>query len=335
MRPLSALLAALLLVLPGCGDRPVGGAGSLADGHLVVAGTPHQMGVWQGRLLRDRIQAFHARWRRAACGKGERGRTLRSACAVYADQALRRLPEAFRQELDGLAEGAELGVEDLLVTELLVDALRFHDEPLRFQGHLATTAGPRALVAPTGPDAALLADQLLLVERRPVGGPTTLLVAWPGSLGGLAGASASGLGFLAVPLPAPTANQSLAEAPFSLLARRALERATDVEDLVERLGGATAWRVLCLDGPRDRRMLGLAQVAAVVTADLSAVETFVLPPETEIGEVILPAKPPAPAVFDAMLRDAAPAAWWLRWQDGAWRVGTRRGQARLHLLPTP
>ena len=117
-----------------------------------------------------------------------------------------------------------------------------------------------------------------------------------------------------------------------MLARRALERATTAEDLVERLGGATAWRVLALDGPRDARLLGLAQVAAVVTADLGAVERFLLPPEKEMGEVAIPARPPAPATFDARRDEASPAAWWLTWRDDAWHVGVGRAAARLEPL---
>jgi len=321
MRPRTLLLAALLTLVPGCGERPLGGSGRLVGRHLLLAGTPHEMGVWQGRLLGPRIRAFHARWQAQACGGGERGAALQEACRVYADQALRRLPERLRQELDGLAAGSGLPAEDLLLTEGLGDGLRFHAIPPRLRGHLAAAQGPRALLVPSGPDAALLADELLLVERRPAEGEPTLVVAWPGSLGGLAGASAGGLAFLAAAVPAPVTNQSLAGSPFSLYARRALERATSAEDLVERLGGATAWRLLALDGPRDRRLLGLAQVAAVVTADLSAVPVFSLPPEDEAGDVPIPARAPAPATFDALLRDASPAAWWVRWQDDAWHVG--------------
>lgn len=333
MRPRTLVLTALLALLPGCGDRPVGGTGTLAGRHLVLAGTPHQMGVWQGRLLGPRIRDLHARWQRAALGGGTRGRDLADACRVYADQALRRLPEALRQELDGLAEGSGLAAEDLLLTDLMGDGLRFHDVPPRLGGLVGVAAGPLAFLAPSGPDADLLADELLLVQRRPEGGEPTLLVAWPGSLGGLAGVSARGLGLLAVPAPGPAASQSLAGAPFSVLARRALEQATTPEDLVERLGGATAWRVLALDGPRDARLLGLAQVAAVVTADLGAVERFLLPQEEgDAGEVVIPARPPEQAAFDARRDEASPAAWWLDWRDDAWHVGVGRAAARLEPL---
>jgi len=277
------------------------------------------MGWWQGRLLRDAIRDLHPAWHRAALGDGERGETLRSACRVYVDQVRRRLPEAIRQEVDGLAAGSGVDADTLLLTEVMRDGLRFHppqeDEAPRLGGLLAVEQGepPTLLLAPTGPDAAMLLERGIVVERHPAEGRATILVAWPGSLGGVAGYAASGHAVLAAEVAVPLARQSLREAPFSLRLRLALERADTVSDLVDRLGGATASRVLVAHGPDRAVRLALTGIAATETADLGAVPSFVLPPEGRAGDVVVPARP-------RPLPEPRPAGWRLTWGGETWHV---------------
>src|SRR5688572_24133139 len=68
---LAALLACA--ALGGCGEPDVGGSGRLervegggAGDHLILEGTPYQMGWWHGHLLKDRIRALHEEWQRQA-----------------------------------------------------------------------------------------------------------------------------------------------------------------------------------------------------------------------------------------------------------------------------
>jgi hypothetical protein len=282
LRRASARLGFLVFVLlAACGEPETGGAGRLEGAHLVVEGSPFEMGAWQGRLLRDRIERFHADWqerafREAAGGDATRARRLREWCLLYVDRTLPLLPERVRQELDGLSKASGVPGRTLVLTDVMRDGLRYHQGPPRlWSGDLGVAGDGTSLAwSPSGPDAGLLERERLLVERRPDGGTPTVVLAWPGSLGGLAGASAAGVALAATEVPAPDQRHSLNGVPFPVSLRLALEEARDARAALERLSRTTSHRVVAAE-PGARRALS-ARVDAV---ELATDESLPAPPE--------------------------------------------------------
>jgi hypothetical protein len=240
-------------LLAACGDRDPGGSGRFEDGILVLEGSPRQMGWWHGRLLKDRIRDLHADLRRAAFegAPGALGRAaqLEQACRQYSALVLPLLPERARQELDGLAEGSGIPAEDLLLVEVMRDGLRFHEGGARpLAGHLRARAGGRgAAWESEGPDAARLEPEWILVDRRPAGGTRSVVVAWPGSLGAVAGAGPRGVAALAAERILEIEREGLNGPPFPISLRAALEDARDGADLLARLSRTTGHEVVVLD----------------------------------------------------------------------------------------
>jgi hypothetical protein len=269
------------------------------------------MGWWQGRLLRDRIRRHHER-AEALLAAGPAGPSLVTTMDAYVAQTLARMPEALRQELDGLAAGSGVPARDLLRAEVMRDGLRFHEGRARpFGGLLLSTDGGRALLALPRGEAAALGSDLVLVGRRPPGGAATLVVAWPGSLGGFAGASSRGLGYVALEAEADLRRQRIGDVPFSALARRALERADSAGDLLARLSGTTAHGVLVLDGPGGRAHAGTTGLVVEEGADLALAATTA---------VLTDLPPDAPAETPPSSFEEARAAWGagLPWFSVAW-----------------
>jgi hypothetical protein len=268
----AALLLALLAPLPACGNaRPPGGSGGLHDGtdgrpaRLVVRGSPYEMGWWQGHLLRERIRRLHGAWRAelleavlAVPGGGAGGRALRTGvddfCTICVDQTIHRLSERMLQELDGIAAGAGMSREGVVRLAVMREALRMRGlEPgfVGAAGLLAEPGGYEARAWWSGWEAARHGADLLLVQREPQGAPASVVVAWPGSLGGLAGLTASGLGYAAA--EAAVSNPRRlgfgAGRPFYVAARHALEEATSAGSLHAEVTGTMGHVLLSFSMP--------------------------------------------------------------------------------------
>jgi hypothetical protein len=271
---LHALLsAATALSVTACGG-PEGGENAalvraVAGDLLVLRGAPREQGRQQGRVLKPEILALHEQWQRAALARdgdllSAATRERRAGLLRLVDEVERRLPEAARQELDGLAEGCGLPARTLLLTEVMTDLLRFgHGEAALLTGALAWDAtARRARIDLEGPWADLLATRLLWIRRERAGAaPCVTVLAWPGSLGGLIAVRRDGLALLALETPLDAGRQSLAGVPFRLGLRLAAERAADATEALALLPRTTAQRVLAVDlaaGAAQSALLALA-----------------------------------------------------------------------------
>lgn len=263
-----AAAAALLLTawgLVACGGSPPpGGHGALVHERgkpdlLVLEGSPYEMGWWHGHLLRDRILALRERWEAAlfqatvgsptngADGKGAAG-ALRAHCDICEDQTRHNLPERMLQELDGMAAATGLEPRELVWIDVLRDALRMKGLEPRLVGAAGlarTTQGLEARGWWTGPDTDVLAEEWLVIHRKPKQGPETVLVSWPGSLGGVAALTRDGRGYiLAGAEVADRRRQGFgAGRPFNISAREALP-ASDSVGLFMAMTKATMGHVL-------------------------------------------------------------------------------------------
>jgi hypothetical protein len=288
LAPPIVLLAGVLLL--GCGGKDTPAAGRLevagTRAHLIVEGTPREQGLAQGRLLRNRIHAFHEAWHKALLAPGgdllapavqERKRGL----LALLGPARRHLPESARQELAGLAEGCGLPEPTLLLSEMLTDLLRFSEPPSPLvAGRVERSGEAKAWLTLEGPLAPLLRERLVWITRRASADvPAVTVLTWPGSLGGLLAARADGLALLALEEALEPGRQGLAGVPFDLSLRLAAERATDAQDALGLLSTTTAHRVVALD---LARRTGLEALVALTGED--AVESPLRDVDTRVAQ---------------------------------------------------
>ncbi len=251
---------ALLLGALGCGERAVGGSGRLlppdgpdAVAHLVVEGTPYEMGWWHGRLLAPEV--------------GREAREplepdLASTLGAYAAGMRQFLPPDLEQELRGIADGAGVRADDLFLREAAEQGRRWHDPapvPSRVEVHVAAGArdAPEILVRAVGRTPGLAGPfpaRPLVVERRPAGRPATIVLSRPGALGAVAGASERGLvAFQAPAVGVDADRRSLRGPPFPVAFRRALETAPDADAFAKALPGLLGDLVAVADADGGRR----------------------------------------------------------------------------------
>ena len=234
------LLVTLALLAPGCGrGKSPGGSGQLtpADGRVVasvrLAGTPYQMGWWHGHLLRERILERVAQ---------ARGIQPADFVEAFADQALHRLSERLRQELDGMA--AATGVEpiDLMRTEVATELLRFKGAEATLQGMAGI--GPRdggfeARMRYVGSGRVRFARQAVVITRYPEDGPSSISLAPAGSLGAWAYVNLAGRGYVIAEVTMTDGRRMGfgGGRPLPLAAREAMEAHQDVEQFEAELVG--------------------------------------------------------------------------------------------------
>lgn len=251
--------AAAGAAVTGCGRREPGPrahvVASVGGDLLLLRGTPREQGRQQGHVLKPEILALHEEWQRLALAPdgdllSPATRQRRAALLRLVDEVERRLPEAARQELEGLSDGCGLPARTLLLTEVMTDLLRFSDTaPRLLGGRLAwDAAARRARVDLEGPWSSLLAERLLWIAREGAAGrPTVTVLAWPGSLGGLVALRKDGLALVALEAPLELGRQALAGVPFRLGLRLAAERAANPAEALALLPRTTAHQVLSLD----------------------------------------------------------------------------------------
>jgi hypothetical protein len=256
----ATLVLPLVLLFGACGEPSVGGSGRLyppaagAPGltTIRVEGTPYEMGWWHGRLLRDRIGALHRAWQAETFGDDA---GLRRQCVALLPEVRARIPERVRLEWEGIAAGSGVAADDLLLTEVMRDLLRFvPGSPGLLEGAFVAEAD-HARVVFGGRWARLLDAEWVLVDRRPGDGtPPTVSVAWPGSLGAVAGARGTSLAFLAAEVPLDPGRDGLNGVPFGVSARLALEKARTPEEFLAACSRTTGHRALALDLAAGRRV---------------------------------------------------------------------------------
>lgn len=242
------------------------GAGAV----LHVRGSPYEMGWWQGHLLKDRIRTLHGRWRdelHAALTPGREGgqggkalrRGLEIHCDLCVDQTIHRLSERMLQELDGIAAGCGLTKEGVVRLEVMRDALRMKGMEARLPGAIGLAREPAGYEARawwSGADADAQGGELLLISRWPESGPRTCVVAWPGTLGALAGVNDAGLGFASVEGDVTQARRMGfgGGRPFTIAAREALEENERGYDLLAQVTGTMGHGFLAFSMRREKDM---------------------------------------------------------------------------------
>jgi hypothetical protein len=284
-RVLFPVVAAPCALLGACGGREAPPSAAGAPRHVVVFGTPYEMGEQHGRALRAEIAEalgprFAASLRSSAPDAGSPEfleRTLRA----YAREMKGHLAETVREELRGLAAGSGQSEDDLFLLDVVREGLRWHGtEPRALEGAFASPPAAEGttfgVVAYQGfvPDA--LEGRLVVLERR-AGEASTVVLAWAGSLGALAGASPR-LWAAQAEVGYDVRRGSLKGPPFAVGFRVALERATGLDDFWERLPRLSGNRVLAgAAGAEPERRLGVVAYAGDDPTRHAAVEWVLAP----------------------------------------------------------
>jgi hypothetical protein len=294
-RRVTVALTALLGVaaLGGCGRPDVGGSGRLervegggAGDHLILEGTPYEMGWWHGRLLKDRIRALHEEWQRQAFAldgdlMSEATQARRKAALALVEPVLQNhLPEAVRQEYQGLSDACGLPVRTLLLTEMITDILRFTEKEPRLLGGSLRVGSAGFTLWPDGSWARLLVSRWIWITRRRSDGPSASVLTWPGGLGAVLSARSDGIVAAAVEHRMDAGREGLAGMPFGLSLRHAGERAVSPDALLGTLSRTTGHEVLSMamfKGVGQRQLLALtpdeAQPAAIEPAPVIDVDS--------------------------------------------------------------
>jgi len=196
---------------------------------LHLEGTPNEMGLQQGRLLRPEIRHLLRTYLggvRVFRGLGRRGLLARG----------RRLepfiPERYLEEMHALAEGAGISYEDVLIGHTFLEGIQAiacscyaawgratRDGELVFGRNLEFFSMGIAHLAQ------------VIVFRQPDRGIPTLSVSWPGWCGTLTAVNLAGL--CVGPLNVNRFQRELVGQPYVVMFRRLAEEAADCAEAVE------------------------------------------------------------------------------------------------------
>ncbi len=277
---LGSLLVGLGVLVSGCGDAPTSNdTASRPDRPYVLElhGSPYEMGLQHGRVLRNEIQLILRTWRKRMLEEtlgSTRGRDpskgpirdLDEFIDMLVDQSELWLPKRIRSELRGLAEGCGVAEEELLRLEFMRDALRYMGMGTGLSGAVAaraTSTCVHARVWWSGHDVSFMRRHLLLLHRKPTGEMESVTLAWPGALGGLAGIREDGLAYALAQLPVRNAESSGfgGGQTFALAARVAHAESKSVGELFARIKGTVGHVLLVVrheSDPSWTRLEGIA-----------------------------------------------------------------------------
>ena len=247
-------------------------------GHLTLLrlrGTPYEMGYQHGVAQREVIRRWVSQevYGRRILGQGQ-------SCGVllaHARQMADGLPLEIRRELRGIADGAGVSYEDVLLLNLVLN--RLLSQPLTSSSApfaspaldlqvLAFVAWPPAtrqedaldntflgyrLEAPGQADR--LRRHLLAIVYQPDEGQAYVTLTWSGQAGAWCGLNQAGLAICATPAKGEEAGDR--ELVPAVLTRHLLSRATDSEQalrLAVQHDYVAAFQLLIADGPRQSAM---------------------------------------------------------------------------------
>jgi hypothetical protein len=272
-------------------EVPVAGSLGTRGGFrlLTLRGSPREMGHAHGRLLREEIRSiirslhemvsFAVVSLRTEGTARERMRELLNHTVGLARPLQRFLPDRLLEEMAGIAEGAGISYDEVLLLNVLplllenpwIESLRW---PPRGAAAVSETPGGAARLHGRlrWRPAETLRKHLVAILRRPDRGFPSLAVELPGSVGVLSALNSEGVAVHGHSL-ATLDRSDLRGIPVNLLLREAIERSATLAQAVSRVrhaSRAAAWRVtLAAGGGQGARVVDLersrTKVAPVTT----------------------------------------------------------------------
>jgi len=211
---------------------------------LHLFGSPRELGLAHGRILSAQIARLKKKYLERLFRQGYAEDSVRRLCAGME----KFLSREFRQELEGMAQGAGLPFEDILLFHTFLDIFKvmccstFVLAPEIAQGRVIFG---RNLDFPTLDVAHLYS---LVIVYHPDEGNRFFSVSWPGIAGALSGMNENGLALAAMEVFQD--ETSLEGEPYVLLFRRILQtcsRISQAQSLVENSPRTTANNLMLAD----------------------------------------------------------------------------------------
>jgi isopenicillin-N N-acyltransferase-like protein len=202
---------------------------------LFLQGTPYEMGLQHGALLKNELQQIAKLIDSEPTSKSVTNMILRFFSDLYhrtvvISKALRELPKQYHEEMRGIATGAGLDLETVLLMQYYYEGLgprgvsivKFLDDSAQDQvlhGYNLEATWP-----------GLLSDQLTVIVYKPHDGQGFVSIGWPGLVGVVQGMNQSGLSLSYSAMitsedPMPPSISGL------ILTREALQHATYVDEV--------------------------------------------------------------------------------------------------------
>ena len=219
-----------------------------------VGGSPYEMGLQHGELLRDEIRdLLDAVHRHVLYGQpGIVGWGLRRGTRTVARLMEPYVPRKYRLEMAGVARAADVPYRDVLLVNCFDDVLA----NLRILAAMFGRLGCSAFAANASPDAAVdlvsgrnldyfvnsavgddvwaatdyMKRHLVVIEHAPDGGARFASVGWPGFVG--VATAMSEVGMVASALVVATIRNQPLATPAPFLYRRIIEETSRLEDAV-------------------------------------------------------------------------------------------------------
>jgi len=193
---------------------------------LRLSGTPREMGFQHGAALKPQIRFLYSEYYEAMVKRLVGEANLRT----WAKETEPFIPEAYREEMKGLAEGSGLPYEEVLIVNTMVD---------RFQTIACSTVVASGDATKDGevyfgrnldfPGRNVLQKMTVVIVWSPEGGPQLAAVTWPGMLGVLSGMNAEGVS--GATMLVHRGRELRAGLPYLLMYRQALDGARTKDDV--------------------------------------------------------------------------------------------------------
>ncbi|MFI5403202.1 MAG: C45 family autoproteolytic acyltransferase/hydrolase [Planctomycetota bacterium] len=193
---------------------------------LRLSGTPREMGFQHGAALKPQIRFLYHEYYEALVKRlvGE------ADLKAWARDTEPFIPEAYREEMKGIAEGAGLPYDEVLVVNTMVD---------RFQTIACSTVVAAGDATKGGevyfgrnldfPGRNLLQKMTVVIVWSPEGGTPLAAVTWPGMLGVLSGMNSEGVS--GATMLVHKGRERRPGLPYLLMYRQALEGAKTKDDV--------------------------------------------------------------------------------------------------------
>jgi len=193
---------------------------------LRLSGTPREMGFQHGAALKPQIRFLYSEYYEALVKRVVGEADLKT----WARETEPFIPEAYREEMRGLAEGSGLPYEEVLLVNTMVD---------RFQTIACSTVVAAGDATKDGqvyfgrnldfPGRNVLQKMTVVIVWTPEGGPQLAAVTWPGMLGVLSGMNSEGVA--GATMLVHRGRERRAGLPYLLMYRQALEGARTKDDV--------------------------------------------------------------------------------------------------------